>query len=74
MSHLMTKRFSAAVLTFGLLLVWRGAHSWAMSGFRSDKDPLMGDDFNVEGIYAEDVWYPRISSIWFSCRRPRRRK
>jgi hypothetical protein len=46
------------------LLVWRGAHSWSMSGFKSDVDPLTTDDFNVLGIYAEDVWYPRISSIW----------
>jgi hypothetical protein len=46
------------------LLTWRGAHSWAVSGFVSDKDPLLGDDFVVSGIYVEDVWYPRISSIW----------
>jgi hypothetical protein len=46
------------------LLVWRGAHSWAMSGFRSNIDPLISDNFTVDGIYAEDVWYPRISSIW----------
>jgi hypothetical protein len=46
------------------LLVWRGAHSWAMSGFESDIDPLVSDNFTVTGIYAEDVWYPRISSIW----------
>ena len=46
------------------LLVWRGAHSWAMSGFVSDKDPALGDDFVVSGIYMQDVWYPRISSIW----------
>jgi len=46
------------------LLVWRGAHSWAMSGFESDIDPLISDDFTVSGIYVEDVWYPRISSIW----------
>jgi hypothetical protein len=46
------------------LLVWRGAHSWSMSGFKADADPLTTDDFNVLGIYAEDVWYPRISSIW----------
>jgi hypothetical protein len=46
------------------LLTWRGAHSWSMSGFVSDKDPLLGDDFVVQGIYAQDVWYPRVSSIW----------
>lgn len=46
------------------LLTWRGAHSWVMSGFVSDNDPLTTDDFTVGGIYVEDVWYPRISSIW----------
>ena len=35
-----------------------------MSGFVSDIDPLVSDAFTVTGIYVEDVWYPRISSIW----------
>jgi hypothetical protein len=46
------------------LLVWRGAHSWVMSGFKSSIDPLLSDNFTVDGIYYEDVWYPRISTIW----------
>jgi hypothetical protein len=46
------------------LLVWKGVHSWVMSGFKATRDPALGDDFTVTGVYIEDVWYPRISSIW----------
>jgi hypothetical protein len=61
--HLAAKQMRLTGKPVGLV-VWRGAHSWSMSGFKSDVDPLTTDDFNVLGIYAEDVWYPRISSIW----------
>ena len=46
------------------LLTWRGAHSWVMSGFTATLDPAVSDKFKVSAIYIEDVWYPRISSIW----------
>ena len=46
------------------LLAWRGAHAWVMSGFKADADPLLFDDFNVTHVWIEDVWYPRVSSIW----------
>jgi hypothetical protein len=46
------------------LLTWRGAHSWVMSGFTATADPAVNAKFRVLGIYAEDVWWPRISSIW----------
>ncbi len=46
------------------LMVWRGVHSWVMSGFEATRDPALTDDFTVTGVYVEDVWYPRISSIW----------
>jgi hypothetical protein len=46
------------------LLTWRGAHSWVMSGFTATADPAVNDKFRVLGIYAEDVWWPRISTIW----------
>jgi hypothetical protein len=52
------------------LLVWRGAHSWVMSGFTATADPAYTDDFKVTGLRIEDVWYPRISSIWGSSRPP----
>jgi hypothetical protein len=46
------------------LLVWRGAHSWVMSGFRATADPAVTKDFAVTDVYIEDVWYPYVSSIW----------
>lgn len=46
------------------LLVWRGAHSWVVSGFESDADPAFTDEFEVNGFYIEDVWYPRTSQSW----------
>lgn len=52
------------------LLVWRGAHNWVVSGFRSTADPALGDAFKVTHLWIEDVWYPRISSIWGASRPP----
>jgi hypothetical protein len=52
------------------LLVWRGAHNWVMSGFRSTADPALTDDFRVTALRIEDVWYPRVSSIWGASRPP----
>ena len=52
------------------LLVWRGAHNWVVSGFRSTADPALTDRFKVTHLWIEDVWYPRISSIWGASRPP----
>jgi hypothetical protein len=52
------------------ILAWRGAHSWVMSGFKATADPALTDTFKVTAVYIEDVWYPRISSIWGPSRRP----
>lgn len=46
------------------LLTWRGAHSWVMSGFEATADPLQHDDFEVTGAWIQDVWWPRVSTIW----------
>lgn len=46
------------------LVTWRGAHSWVMSGFKATADPAYTDDFVVTGVWTEDPWYPRVSSIW----------
>lgn len=46
------------------LIVWRGAHAWVMTGFTATADPAFQSDFRVTGIYVQDPWYPRISSIW----------
>lgn len=47
-----------------ILLAWRGAHAWVMTGYRADADPTLFDDANVDGGYILDPWYPRVSSIW----------
>ncbi len=52
------------------LLAWRGAHSWVMSGFTATADPAFTDRFTVTAVNIEDVWYPRISSIWGPSRPP----
>jgi hypothetical protein len=52
------------------LMVWRGVHSWVMSGFTATADPAITSTFTVTAVYIEDVWYPRISSIWGRSRPP----
>jgi hypothetical protein len=47
-----------------ILLAWRGAHTWVMTGFRADADPSAFDDARITGAYILDPWYPRVSSIW----------
>jgi hypothetical protein len=47
-----------------IIIAWRGAHTWIMSGFKANADPAIFDDAVVSGTYILDPWYPRISSIW----------
>jgi hypothetical protein len=47
-----------------ILLAWRGAHTWIMTGFRADADPSQFADAHIHGAYILDPWYPDISSIW----------
>ncbi len=47
-----------------LLLAWRGAHTWVMTGYRADADPVTFPDAKINGAYILDPWYPDISSIW----------
>jgi hypothetical protein len=46
------------------LMVWRGAHSWVMSGFKATADPALTEGYTVTAIRIEDVWWPRFSTIW----------
>ena len=55
------------------LLVWRGAHSWVLHGFRATADPALTDDYSVTGLWVSDPWYPRVSSIWGASRKPNQR-
>jgi hypothetical protein len=52
------------------LMVWRGAHSWVVSGFTATADPALTDHFTVTAVRIEDVWYPRFSTIWGYSRPP----
>jgi hypothetical protein len=47
-----------------ILLAWKGAHTWVMTGFRADADPTRFADARIGGAYILDPWYPRVSSIW----------
>lgn len=47
-----------------ILLAWRGAHTWVMTGFRADADPTIFRDARIDGTYILDPWYPRISTLW----------
>ncbi|HEX5015596.1 MAG TPA: hypothetical protein VFV72_15735 [Candidatus Limnocylindrales bacterium] len=47
-----------------ILLAWRGAHTWVMTGYKADADPTVIPDAVIEGAYILDPWYPWISSIW----------
>jgi hypothetical protein len=47
-----------------ILLAWRGAHTWVMTGYRADSDPATFRNSRIEGAYILDPWYPDVSSIW----------
>jgi hypothetical protein len=47
-----------------LLIAWKGAHTWVMTGFRADADPAIFSDARISGTYILDPWFPTISSIW----------
>ncbi len=47
-----------------ILLAWRGAHTWVMTGYRADADPTLFADATIAGAYILDPWYPDHSSIW----------
>jgi hypothetical protein len=47
-----------------ILLAWRGAHTWVMTGYRANADPAVFADAKVSGTYILDPWYPWDSSIW----------
>ena len=47
------------------LLTWWGAHSWVMTGFKADSDPIQfPSTFKLSGAYIMDPYYPRLSDIW----------
>jgi hypothetical protein len=47
-----------------VMLSWRGAHTWIITGYRADADPQVFSDASVSGLYIYDPWYTWVSSIW----------
>ena len=47
-----------------LLMAWRGAHTWVLTGFKADADPTIFANAKISGTYILDPWYPDNSSIW----------
>ena len=47
-----------------ILLAWRGAHTWVMTGYRAKADPESFPKATITGAYIYDPWYPRVSTIW----------
>jgi hypothetical protein len=47
-----------------VLLVWRGAHAWVMTGFTATRDPRATATFTLTAARILDPWFPRVSSIW----------
>jgi hypothetical protein len=60
--HLVVKQIRLTQRPAGLL-VWKGWHSWVVSGFSASADPATTDNFKVLSLQIEDVWYPRISNL-----------
>ncbi len=69
MIHLVARQIRLTNRPAGLM-VWRGAHSWVVSGFTATADPAVTDRFTVTAVRIEDVWYPRFSTIWGYSRPP----
>ena len=44
--------------------MWRGHHTWVMSGFESIGDPAIHPDFAVTGILVLDPLFPYGSETW----------
>jgi putative peptidoglycan lipid II flippase len=67
--HVVAKQIRLTQRPAGLL-VWKGWHSWVVSGFTATADPAITDQFTVLTLRIEDVWYPRVSTLWPKSRPP----
>lgn len=47
-----------------VMMSWRGAHTWIITGYRADADPTIFADAEVSGLYIYDPWYGWISTVW----------
>ena len=53
-----------------ILLTWRGAHTWVMTGYQADADITVFPDANLTSVQILDPWYPFVSSIWGASHSP----
>jgi hypothetical protein len=53
-----------------ILMTWRGAHTWVMTGYKADADITVYPDANLQSVQILDPWYPNISSIWGASHSP----
>jgi putative peptidoglycan lipid II flippase len=67
--HTVVKQIAITQRPAGII-VWKGWHSWVVSGFTATADPNLTDNFTVLSVRIEDVWYPRNSSLWPASRPP----
>jgi putative peptidoglycan lipid II flippase len=67
--HTVVKQIAITQRPAGII-VWKGWHSWVVSGFTATADPAVTDNFTVLSVRIEDVWYPRNSSLWPASRPP----
>jgi putative peptidoglycan lipid II flippase len=67
--HVVAKQIRLTQRPAGLV-VWKGWHSWVVSGFTATADPAATDQFTVLSLRIEDVWYPRVSKLWPKSRPP----
>ena len=67
--HVVVKQIRLTERPAGLV-VWKGWHSWVVSGFTATADPARTDNYTVLSLRIEDVWYPRVSTLWPKSRPP----
>ena len=53
-----------------VLLTWRGAHTWVMTGYMATGDITTDATATLTNVQILDPWYPNISSIWGASHRP----
>lgn len=47
-----------------VMMAWRGAHTWVITGYRADADPTVFPDATITGAYIYDPWWGWITSLW----------
>jgi hypothetical protein len=53
-----------------VLMTWRGAHTWVMTGYAATGDITTSADAQLTSVQILDPWYPNISTIWGASHSP----